>query len=58
MNSEDDEFCGIEVIKDYYKITYELNGGTLADGTPTIYYVNDIIIQINDREVNFLWDNL
>jgi len=34
-----DKFCGKDVIKDYYKITYELNGGTLAHGSPDKYYV-------------------
>jgi uncharacterized repeat protein (TIGR02543 family) len=34
-----DKFCGKDVIKDYYKITYKLNGGTLADGSPDKYYV-------------------
>ena len=34
-----DKFCGKGVIKDYYNITYNLNGGTLAAGSPDKYYV-------------------
>jgi len=38
-NYGSDSFCGKDVIKDYYKIIYELNNGTLADGSPNIYNV-------------------